>query len=71
MAPFSFAGYRLDRDGDTIRVEMTNWKPADPEIACPATYETVETRIPLGSDFESGKTYAVVVNDVTETFVAQ
>ena len=67
----SFAGYYLDRDGDAIRVETINWTPADPEIACPAIYTTVETRIPLGSEFESGKIYTVVVNDVTETFVAQ
>ncbi|MEE9248961.1 MAG: hypothetical protein V3U79_09725 [Dehalococcoidia bacterium] len=67
----SFAGYRLERDGHSIRVEMINWKPADPETACGAVYGTVETRIPLGSDFDSGITYAVVVNEVTETFIAQ
>ena len=67
----TFAGYRLERGGDPIRVEMVNWKPADPEVACPAVYGTVETNIPLGSDFQSGTTYTVVVNDVTETFIAQ
>ena len=67
----TFAGYRLERDGYTIQIEMTNWKPADPQIACAQVYGTVETRIALGSDFESGKMYTVVVNDVTETFLAQ
>ena len=67
----SFAGYRLERSGDVIRIEMINWRPADPEIACAEIYRTVETTIRLGTDFESGKTYTVVVNDVTETFVAQ
>ena len=67
----TFAGYRLERDGDTIRVEMVNWKPADSEIACPAIYGTVDTRIPLGTNFESGSTYTVVVNDVFKDFVAQ
>jgi hypothetical protein len=30
-----------------------------------------ELNIPLGSDFESGKTYTVNVNDKTTTFKAQ
>ena len=34
---------------------------------CAEIYKTVETRIPLGSDFETGKMYTVEVNDVTET----
>ena len=67
----SFAGYRLESNGDAIRVEIVNWKPADPEIACPATYEIVDTRVPLGINFESGRTYTALVNDVTKTFVAQ
>ena len=66
-----FAGYRLERSGYTIRVEMVNWKPADRQVVCTENYLTVETWISLGSDFESGKEYSVVVNDVTETFVAQ
>ncbi len=65
----SFGGDRLEGDGD--RVEMINWKPADPEAMCNHVYGTVDTNIPLGIDFESGKAYSVVVSDVTETFVAQ
>ena len=42
-----------------------NWYLSDED------YRTVETVIPLGSEFESGEAYTVVVNDVTETFVAQ
>ena len=67
----TFGGHRLEREDDTIRIEMLNWKPADSEVVCAQVYGTVETRISLGSDFESGKTYTVVVNDVKETFVAQ
>jgi len=67
----SFAGYRLDRDGTTIQVEMMNLKPSDPEVVCAQVYTTVETIIPLGSDFESGTTYTIAVNDVIETFIAQ
>ena len=70
-ACFSYGGYVLTRDGTTVRVEMTNWHPADPDLACAQVYGTVETSIPLGTNFESGKTYTVMVNDVTKTFVAQ
>ena len=67
----SFAGYRLERSGNTIKIEMVNWKPADPQVVCTEIYRTVETRISLGSDFESGRTYTLLVNDVAESFVAQ
>ena len=38
---------------------------------CTQVYGTAENSIALGSDFEGGKKYTVIVNDVTETFVAQ
>ncbi len=41
-------------------------------VGCIADYPTVETLIPLGSDFEPSVEYTVVVNaDTTETFEAQ
>ena len=58
-------------DSDTIRVEVINLEPADGLAACAEVYGFVEHTIRLGSDFVPGKTYMVVVNDVTETFVAQ
>ena len=67
----SYGGYRLERNDDTIQVEMINWKPANADVACAQVYGTAETNIMLGSDFKSGETYTVVVNDVTETFTAQ
>ena len=67
----SFGGYTLSREDNVTRVAMVNWKSADPEIVCAQVYSTVMTTIPLGPGFESGETYAVEVNDVTETFVAQ
>jgi hypothetical protein len=67
----TFAGYRMERDSDMIHIEIINWKPADPGVACAEVYRIVETTIPLGSEFESGSTYTISVNDVTETFVAQ
>ena len=67
----SFGGFYLERNVGTIRIQMLNWKLADPEIACAQVYSTVPTLISLGSDFESGGTYTVEVNDATETFIAQ
>jgi hypothetical protein len=66
-----FGGYRLERDNDLIRVEIVNWELADPRVACAEVYGFVETRILLGSEFESGRNYTIAVNDVTKTFVAQ
>ena len=70
-ACYSFAGYRLERSGDTIHIVAINWKPADPSMACAEVYGTVDTTIHLGSDFESGKTYTIVVNEVIVTLIAQ
>ncbi|MEE9199216.1 MAG: hypothetical protein V3U26_05410, partial [Dehalococcoidia bacterium] len=64
----SFGGYHLVREGDTIQIEMVNWKPADPTTICAQLYSTVETVVPLGSDFEPGKVYTVAVNETTVEF---
>jgi hypothetical protein len=40
-------------------------------MACTDVYGTVEHNIPLGSDFDPGTMYTVLVNDVAETFVTQ
>jgi hypothetical protein len=41
-------------------------------VVCTQVYRTVETNIALGSEFTSGETYRVVVNDKRwEEFVAQ
>lgn len=66
-----FDEYEVERDGDTIHVKVWNLMPADDDVACTMIYGTVEHNINLGSDFESGKTYTVHVNDVTKTFTAQ
>ncbi len=65
-----FDRYEVARDGDTIHVAIINLEPAG-SVPCTEEYGTVEHNIPLGSDFEPGTTYTVLVNDVTETFVTQ
>ena len=58
-------------DETNLEVQIINSVPTDPDVVCTQVYGTVETRVVLGSKFESGTTYTVTVNDVVETFVAQ
>ena len=44
--------------------------PSEP-VACTAIYLTHELSVPLGTDFQTGETYTVKVNDAIEEFVAQ
>ena len=66
-----FDGYEVTRDGEDVRVRVTNLMPADPNVACTANYRTVETNIALGTDFDPGITYNVAVNDFTTTFTTE
>ena len=59
------------RSGNTITVRVTNTVPDDPNVACTAIYGTKETTVGLGSDFTSGETYTVNVNDKSIDFAAQ
>ena len=55
-----------------ITIEVLNRVPANlDELACTLAISTTESNIPLGTDFESGATYTVTVNDVTRTFEAE
>ena len=58
-------------DNDTVTVEIINLEPVGDDTACAEIYGFVETNIPLGSDFFPGRTYTVMVNNFTLTFVAQ
>ena len=68
----SFSRYDVERAGTTVRIEVFNTVLAPGElIACTMIYGTVNTAVALGSDFDSGVTYTVEVNDVTTSFRAQ
>jgi hypothetical protein len=58
------------RTGETITVTVLNSMPTGNPI-CTMIYGTYELNINLGSDFESGRTYTVRVNDKVTTFTAQ
>ena len=67
-----FDALDVARDGLTIRIDVWNLAPApEADIACTTIYGTVEHNVALGSDFESGREYSVLVNDIETTFVAQ
>jgi hypothetical protein len=61
----------VSRDGDVITVTVLNSLPAALDTICTAIYGMYELNIALGSDFEPGVTYTVVVNDQETTFTAQ
>lgn len=62
--------HEVTRAGDAITVAVLNWMPAG-DCACTMVYGTYELNIDLGSDFRSGVTYTVRVNDAATTFTAQ
>ena len=67
-----FDSIETNRSGDTIRLVVRNLVPGPgSSVACTMIYGTVQHHVALGTDFESGRTYTVVVNDVTEMFQAQ
>ena len=67
-----FFNYVESRTGKDIVITVTNQEPGpQQEVACTADYRTHRLNVPLGTDFQSGETYTVQVNQVTEEFVAQ
>jgi hypothetical protein len=62
----TFRDLAVTRTGDTVNIEVKIQKPAD--AVCPAIYTWFEKNVNLGSDFTSGNTYTVKVNDVSTTF---
>ena len=68
-----FNGYEIRRsENNSIDVTITHHEVADPQVICTADYPIVETVVPLGSDFEPGEEYTVIVNsDTTKSFTAR
>ncbi len=66
-------GYEIRRkESNRIDVAITHHQVADPFVTCTADYPVVETMVPLGSAFEPGMEYTVIVNsETTKSFVAR
>ena len=69
----AFAGIDSSVVGTEIRIDVWNLVPAPSEpIACTAIYGTIDNTVALGSDFDSGTEYTVIVNgEERAAFVAQ
>jgi hypothetical protein len=66
----SFHGLEItERAANRIKMEVTVERPKD--AVCPAVYGFFEQNVNLGTDFKSGQTYTVIVNDRSTTFVMQ
>lgn len=68
-----YNGFEVRRaSSDKVEVSITHHRVTEPGVVCTADYHTVETIVPLGSEFESGVEYKVSVNSEDEvTFVAR
>jgi hypothetical protein len=62
--------HAVSRSGETITVTVLNSMPTGEPI-CTMIYGTYELNVDLGSDFRSGATYTLRVNDKVTTFTAQ
>ena len=65
-----FDHYTVARSGQTITIEAWNTMPRA-ATACTAIYGYVQHNIALGTDFQSGVTYTLLVNATSKTFTAQ
>lgn len=66
-----FGGYDVSRQGEIIKVMVTNLEPADKTIACDQEFRTIKTTVSLGTglDYLPSTAYTVEVNDVSTGFV--
>ena len=55
------------RSGNIINITVTTQRPKD--AICALVYGYFDKDVPLGSDFTSGESYTVNVNDETTSFV--
>jgi len=65
----TFHKLTTERRGNTIYIEVATQRPKG--AICTQVYGFFEQNVNLGSDFTSGGTYVVRVNNVTTSFVMQ
>jgi len=64
-----FNGYEIDRKFlDRIEIKMTHMEVTEDSVPCTRDLPVVVTEIPLGDNFEAGRTYTVFVNEESTTF---
>jgi inhibitor of cysteine peptidase len=65
----TFHELKTERSGSTVNITVTTRRPKD--AVCTQVYGYFEQNVNLGSDFVSGQTYTVNVNDKTTSFVME
>lgn len=65
----TFHKLTTEQNGNSINIKATTQRPKD--VQCTQVYSYFEENVNLGSDFMSGETYTVKVNDTTTSFVMQ
>jgi hypothetical protein len=65
----TFHELKTERSGNNIDIAVTTQRPKD--AVCAQVYGFFEKNVNLGSDFTSGETYNINVNDKTTSFVMQ
>jgi len=62
--------WNVERVGDLINIEVFNLQPVELPNNCKESLSTTQNEINIGSNFEIGNTYTVVVNGFTKAFIA-
>jgi inhibitor of cysteine peptidase len=65
----TFHELKTERSGNMVNITVTTQRPR--EAVCTQVYGYFEQNVNLGSDFISGQTYTVRVNDKTTSFVME
>jgi len=65
----TFRELDAERSGNTVNITVTTQRPR--VAICAQVYGFFEKNVNLGSDFTSGETYIINVNDKTTSFVMQ
>jgi len=65
----TFHDLTKQRSGNTINITVTTERPKD--AICAQVYGFFDKNVSLGSEFTSGETYTINVNDYTTSFVMQ
>lgn len=63
----TFRTLKVERAGNMVNITVTTQRPRD--AICTQVYGYFEQNVNLGSDFVSGQTYIIKVNDRTTSFV--
>jgi len=65
----TFHELSTERSGNTVNITVTTKRPQGAQ--CAQVYDYFEENVNLGSDFVSGETYTINVNDKVASFVMQ